>query len=189
MPRRHFGVSLSLLGSMVLALVLTVALPTAAAAQDADGDGIADALDPDDDNDGILDDDEGTISEPPPAEPPDTDDDGIVDPLDPDDNNNAVTDDNEPVPSNNGQDSGGGRGPSSGDGGEASSSGPSGNDTYLVSSLPVTGTGDAPTGPNVWSLLSGLAACGLLWFAHVARNAAPAWNRRQSAHCPPNDAR
>jgi hypothetical protein len=107
--------------------------------QDSDGDGIGDSLDPDDDNDGILDIDENSPA--PPASgngstPPDADGDGIGDVLDPDDNNNGVTDNQEPVrqPSQPSAPSS----PSEGTNGDSVAPG---SDNGLIMALPVTGSG------------------------------------------------
>lgn len=78
-----------------------------AAPDDFDGDGLLNIVDPDDDNDGILDDaDEDPFdplipaNPPPPADDPlasdqDSDGDGLVNVVDPDDNNNGSTDEDE----------------------------------------------------------------------------------------------
>jgi len=146
MSRLNVPLVCRLVACCLAGVCLLMAAPIAAVAQDADGDGIVDQLDPDDDNDGIFDVDEGTDAGPQPQEPPDADDDGIVDQLDPDDDNDAVTDADEPVPApGTGQPStGGGSGSSSGD----DSSPPSGNGV-MISALPVTGSGTGRTGDPV----------------------------------------
>lgn len=168
MPRTR-RVRQGLFTALSLACLMALATPTSTLAQDADGDGIIDSLDPDDDNDGILDVDEGTTTEPGPDTPPDTDDDGIVDTLDPDDNNNAVTDADEPAPAQSGGGGGGGGGSSGGSGGSGNS-GSSGGDsssspdstTYLVSSLPVTGSGlQNSASPALLALIVALACLAL----------------------------
>ncbi len=115
---------------------------------DSDGDGIANDFDPDDDNDGVTDDQEGASGNPRPdiLDPgKDTDTDGIPNVLDPDDNNNGVTDEEDPqsFPPSNG---GGSSNPPSGQ--PSTSSGPGSTGTsnqaesdLLIRALPVTGSG------------------------------------------------
>ncbi len=135
---------------LVLAVVMCGSLDPAAAtaAQDSDGDGIPDALDPDDDNDGTLD---NPNSGGPPAG--DADGDSIPDALDPDDNNNAVVDRDEPrgpsqPPPTGGNTGGGGR-----HSGGGNSGGRSGGSEAPVLALPVTGSGQVGgDGPGALAL-------------------------------------
>ena len=80
-------------------------LSTANSAQtDTDGDGLGDACDPDDDNDGLADGDDNCRLTPNPAQT-DTDGDGAGDACDPDDDNDGVADgaDNCPLTANSDQ--------------------------------------------------------------------------------------
>ena len=148
MSRSRVLLLFRVLACSILAACFLATAPTPVAAQDADGDGILDHLDPDDDNDGILDDDEGTTSEPPPQTPPDTDNDQIVDELDPDDDNNGVTYANEPIPDPGPPATGG----DSGSGG--STAGPDTSNSVMISALPVTGVSPDPA---ISQLLPGAA--------------------------------
>lgn len=177
------GIALSLLWALLPQTV--VALPAEPIGRDglifvdSDGDGIADEFDPDDNNDGITDDQEGSGNAPAPdiLDPgKDSDGDGISNALDPDDNNNSVTDENDPEsfppPVNSGGNSGGG------DGGGGASNPPaqevtsgavhqsseSGESGYVIRALPDTGSGageqDHVPGTLLVSLASLLAAAG-----------------------------
>ncbi len=151
--------------------VLMTAVPTTALAQDADGDGIPDHLDPDDDNDGILDVDEGTSTGPQPSTPPDNDGDGIVDLLDPDDDNNAVTDDDEPVPPTN-SDSPSSSGGNGGGGNGGTTPGSNASNDLVISSLPVTGTGSTQSAAHhsfKWATIA-CAAVAMLSVAFIKRS-------------------
>lgn len=133
-------------------------------AVDSDGDGIPDDLDPDDDNDGISDANEGDPSAPPDNAPiPDDDNDTIPNDLDPDDNNNGVTDEDDVVAPVNGSD-GGSNGGSAGSGGSnaVGDSGSSNGGPMLISALPVTGSGPSDAFATNWMRLLGLSVAALL---------------------------
>jgi hypothetical protein len=164
MPRSRVLLPCRPLACGILAAFMLVAAPLPVAAQDADGDGILDQLDPDDDNDGILDADEGTTSEPPPQTPPDSDGDVIVDDLDPDDDNNGVTDADEPVPDSPPPATGGGSGGGGGgSGGGGSAPEPDTSNSVMISALPVTGSAtDAAASHQVLWIVTILAAASML---------------------------
>lgn len=144
-------------------------------AADSDGDGIPDDMDPDDDNDGISDANEGNPGAPPDNAPiPDDDKDTIPDDLDPDDNNNGVTDEDEASTPANGSTGGGGS--SGGGGNNSTSNGSNGagesnavtqessatGGPLQISALPVTGSGpDVGSGIN-WIMVLSMSSVSLL---------------------------
>ena len=144
-------------------------------AQDADGDGLGDTVDPDDDNDGIVDSEEGNPTQSGPggngSAPPDADGDGIGDVLDPDDDNNAVTDNEEPVggPSSQPPE------PNTSPGNPATNEGrtSAGTDSGQILALPVTGSHPYArglgTGGQLEALLASFAAVCMLGVVYVRR--------------------
>lgn len=166
MPIRVTAYAFRLFAIVSLVALVLVAGSTTSYAQDADGDGISDQLDPDDNNNGILDDDEPASSPSEPSEPPDTDGDSIVDQLDPDDDDNGVTDADEPV-----------SGPSSSERPASESTQSARGDQILA--LPVTGNAPSaaphPVSTLFWITGAGSVACFAISF----------WKRRHASSVRP----
>lgn len=129
-------------------------------AVDSDGDGIPDDLDPDDNNNGISDENEASPNpRPDNGGIGDDDGDGIPNDLDPDDNNNGITDEDEasiPPPASNGGNSGGSGG--------SSANGGSNDGGSMIRALPVTGVG---TGGDIPVRAFAIAAVVLLLLATI----------------------
>jgi hypothetical protein len=145
--------------------------------EDSDGDGIANSHDPDDDNDGVQDDQDSHPFDPTRGEKPppsvidprtDSDGDGIANSHDPDDDNDGVVDELDCAPfdvsvsacpdaANPG--AGGNTGGSSGDAsGSDDVVGTGGGNGPLVTSLPVTGTGEPDSAVGLAWVLAAIVA-------------------------------